>query len=339
MGNLVKMGYSDIIPKKHKFESELKKIQAYVNSASLEHEISKFQESGSFLKFTNHNVTGEEMNRCVEKINKNFIKQNESIVEALEMLKVIYNTFNTLDQDYIAGITMSLNGVKKAIEEAVYAQKCIEKSQLNIKTSQKNIQKTNKQIGETNQDIQKTIEILKATVNSLLENKRKVVELEEKLLDWDLLRNDVIRIKQSVNPEEIEKLRALTQTYIERNEEILNELNITREGLDALALVESQHKANIDQQLANQRANTDRIEKEMLSNVETINKNAEIFNNLALAKLSDREAFILKIISQSKEQYNIDKTQANTKFRWLFGIAGSSLLLNIVLILFKCLGI
>lgn len=415
MSSLVKKKYSEITPKKHNFDLAVKKIRDFANSAPSIPEINKFQVDGSFWGFTDHNVTGEEMNQHVAEINKIFIQQNRLIVSTIKEFQAIYNTFNELDQDYIAGIVTSLNGVKKAIEEAAYAQKCIEKSQLDILATQEDIQKANKQIENTNRDIQKTIEALKVTVNSLLDNKRKVAKLEERLSDWELLRGDVIRIKKNVNLEKIEKLQISAQTYAAQYEKISNELKFnkdctdalalmqsqykadtdrqladqqanaeriendmlvcvdtinqkvdvlrksideqlnesiallkqaianvskdSKERTDALALVESQHKTDTDQQLADQKTNANRIENEMHSNVEAINKNAEIFKKLALAKLSDSESSIMNIISQLNEQYNIDKTQTKTKFRWLFGIAGSSLLLNIMLIIFKYLGI
>lgn len=118
------MEYSDI--KKHNFEEAKNKIKRF--SENLPSNITFEKVDENVLWLFDHNVTGEELNRLMEKVQAQFINLKDNQVSIIGEFREIYETFDKLDKEYIAGILISLKRAENAAEKANIAQEDIKKT-------------------------------------------------------------------------------------------------------------------------------------------------------------------------------------------------------------------
>lgn len=110
--------------KKHHFESEKKKIQQFSNNTPSFPKFDLSKEKG-FLPWSDHNVTGKELNGLISNLQNRLGAYNKHIKDIYDAFKGIYNTFDYLDKEYINAICTSVQAAEKASQQALSAQKDI----------------------------------------------------------------------------------------------------------------------------------------------------------------------------------------------------------------------
>ena len=120
------MEYSDM--KKHNFEEAKNNIKPFSENLPSNITFEKVDENGGFLWLFDHNVTGEELNRFMEKVQAQFINFKDNQISIIREFSEIYKTFDYLDKEYIAGILISLKRAEYAAEKANIAQEDIKKT-------------------------------------------------------------------------------------------------------------------------------------------------------------------------------------------------------------------
>ena len=106
---------NEIEIKKHDFEIAKKRIGDFKLSNN-GNSFARIDEK-EFFGFFDHNVTGQEMNKHIDKVQNAFIGVNKYINDIVKEFKEIYNAFDALDKEYINGIIKSLEEAQKAINE------------------------------------------------------------------------------------------------------------------------------------------------------------------------------------------------------------------------------
>lgn len=106
---------NEIEIKKHDFEIAKKRIGDFKLSNN-GNSFARIDEK-DFFGFFDHNVTGQEMNKHIDKVQNAFIGVNKYINDIVKEFKEIYNAFDALDKEYINGIIKSLEKAQKAINE------------------------------------------------------------------------------------------------------------------------------------------------------------------------------------------------------------------------------
>ena len=106
---------NEIEIKKHDFEIAKKRIGDFKLSNN-GNSFARIDEK-EFFGFFDHNVTGQEMNKHIDKVQNAFIGVNKYINDIVKEFKEIYNAFDALDKEYINGIIKSLEKAQKAINE------------------------------------------------------------------------------------------------------------------------------------------------------------------------------------------------------------------------------
>lgn len=106
---------NEIEIKKHNFEIAKKRIGDFKlsNNGNSFARIDEKDFSGIF----DHNVTGQEMNKHIDKVQNAFIGVNKYINDIVKEFEEIYNALDALDKKYINGIIKSLEKAQKAINE------------------------------------------------------------------------------------------------------------------------------------------------------------------------------------------------------------------------------
>ena len=146
---------------KHNFEISKNRLKKFSEHTKTDLELDKVRTGGDFLDvwskgifgFFNHSVTGKELNELTSQIQECLIDVNKTQIKIIKEFREVYNTFETLDKEYINGILLSIEGIKKTNER-------IEKNQKDIKKSQ--------------DDIEQMLETQKKTINAIIKFKKEV---------------------------------------------------------------------------------------------------------------------------------------------------------------------
>lgn len=135
-----------LIIHKHNFDQSLCKLKKLSSTMPGNCTLTKVAEDGGFLGLGSHKVTGQELNKLTGIIQNKLISINSTLINFHKEFGTVYNTLNTLDKEYIAGILT-------AVEDT---------------------QRVSCQTLSTQEDIHKTIEALKKTVNAFKEFKDSI---------------------------------------------------------------------------------------------------------------------------------------------------------------------
>ena len=200
---------------KHNFEESYSSIVTLKLDASIP-ELQGFTEKDWIFP---HNITGEEINVFVKDVQENLKRINERTTKTIREIENVYKVFETLDQDYLNGIVLSIKAAEKAVKDAEKAQG----------------------------DIDETIETLQMTVVTLDEFMRKIDSFEH-LNDIDDMwkKIDSIEDYKSVVNKEINVIREQTNNNIkEYNDELTRMISNNKLYIDEkTTMVQSLRRQN-----------------------------------------------------------------------------------------------
>lgn len=137
---------SELIVKRANFDKALEKLNEFTNGLPEHATFTKVDVDGQFWGFTDHNVTGKEMNLFIEAVQDRMGAINEKIRSLFKEFSEVYAVFDALDKEYVAGILRSIDEAHKAIKAAHRA------SDDNAQTLQK-LQQTVNKLWELSQDL------------------------------------------------------------------------------------------------------------------------------------------------------------------------------------------
>ena len=103
----------------HNFEIQKENIRKFSNKILEPVELKAVDEK--FLWKFDHRVTGTEFNAAIEQIQEAFKKNYEISKDIVREFKDVYNTFESLDKDYIQGICASVATAKESAKQALEA--------------------------------------------------------------------------------------------------------------------------------------------------------------------------------------------------------------------------
>lgn len=160
--------------KRHNFNQALRKIEQFSSSVPSSLYIPKVETKGWVLK---HKVTGEEMNKHVETVQRIFINQYDVLAQTIKEFREVYKTFDYLDKEYLQGIVGAVNAASVASDNAKLASDQAKEAATKALRNE--------------EDIKNEIEILKKIVD-------KIKNIKE---DFSSKMSDLERIAQGRNHE------------------------------------------------------------------------------------------------------------------------------------------
>ncbi len=137
---------SELIIKRSDFDRAMVKLNEFANGLPEDSGFQKVNINGQILPFTDHHVTGKEMNLFIEAVQDRMGAVNDLIRRLFKEFSEVYTVFNALDEEYVAGILQSVEEAHKAIKAAHRA------SDDNAQTLQK-LQQTVNKLWELSQDL------------------------------------------------------------------------------------------------------------------------------------------------------------------------------------------
>ena len=121
--------------KKHNFEEAKNKIRVFSNNLPTYPHFDKVEESGGLFNWGNHNVTGNEMNTFVSKVQDRFISVNSSLRSVVSEFREIYKALMKLiSLDFFSGSVSIRNDKRENILDCGSAKDIIDLFNMAINT-------------------------------------------------------------------------------------------------------------------------------------------------------------------------------------------------------------
>lgn len=149
----------------HKFEAQKDKIKRFSENLPKLIELKSVKEQKDFwIVSFDHNVTGKEFNSLVEDLQKVLRKNNEVNEKITKEFGSIYDTFESLDKDYIQGICASVATAKESAKQALEASNQAKDSFEEARAAQEKIEMTTKALRYTVEKYQERFEKIDFTI-------------------------------------------------------------------------------------------------------------------------------------------------------------------------------
>lgn len=120
-----------IVVKKQNFNTALRSIKVFSDTAQELTPLNRVPNSGGFLNLGNHKVTGTELNEIVSQVQGQLINLRSFDLGIVDLITNIYKALDALDREYIAGILAAANAAKaandKVTEETIKNVESIQK--------------------------------------------------------------------------------------------------------------------------------------------------------------------------------------------------------------------
>lgn len=151
----------------HKFEIQKDAIKRFSENLPKPVELKSVDEKSIHIfgsSFLDHKVTGEEFNSLVKALNKALEDNNEISKMLTKEFGSIYNTFESLDKDYIQGICASIATAKESAKQALEASNQAKDSFEEARSAQAKIEMTTKALRYTVEKYQDRFEEVDFTI-------------------------------------------------------------------------------------------------------------------------------------------------------------------------------
>lgn len=141
--------------KTHNFEISKNKLKNFSEETQTDFELDRVKNNDDIdiFKWFDHGVTGKELNNLISQIQKYFFDINKTQIKIIKEFGEVYNTFESLDKEYIKATLLSIEGIKKTNEKL-----------------EENIHKINK----SQNDIEKILDNQKNTLSAIIKFKNKI---------------------------------------------------------------------------------------------------------------------------------------------------------------------
>lgn len=188
----------DDLIKKHNFEKAKQNIKSFAENLPDNPRLKRVSEDAGPFGWLDHDVSGKELNELASQIQDCLVSNNQNIRKTIQEFRVIYETLEYLDKDYLAGIVASVQAAEAASEAA---------------------NKNTEKLDVAQQDIKKNLDGLKKLVEKLKDFKLK----SEK--EYKRTKNDIDNIRIRVKDLN-DSLNRVDKRFSEARLEINNSLNV-----------------------------------------------------------------------------------------------------------------
>lgn len=243
--------------KRHNFEVSKKNIETFSNSLPSNPAFDRVEVDGGLFGLGDHKVTGNEMNKFIDKVQDKLISVNESLTSIISEFREVYKAFDYLDGEYITGIIGSIESAEEASKQAL-------KAQSDIQNTVENLKKT--VLGLV--DLKNSVEKIERTINKLsanqlsykdvakkLDNNYKIGQIGSVIRSNEELKSKIKQVSYNFSSillelDKLKELNQIVQTQNKRNE-LLDNLykNITSyahyKDIDAIWNDVEGHKVNL----------------------------------------------------------------------------------------------
>ena len=308
---------NEITIKQHSFEIAKNRLKEFSENTETKLTLDAVDTDG-FFPFSDHRVTGQELNDRLVNIQKHFTTINETNNKRIKEFREVYNALDVLDKDYITSIIANVKAIEKTSNDVRIQQNILKQHNEKLENQQNKLDIHQVEINKSVESISKIVNALKVFKDKLeeyrhlndidqiwrdienhssilAENKRKEEQFLFNLKAIEIANNDIRKqyIKLDTHQSEIDK----------NIESILKNIAVLKTFKDNLDKYE--HLNDIDQiwkdikNFASILNESRKREEQFLTNLRTIkeaNDNIKIQHNELIKQQSEIDKNVESIL-------------------------------------------
>lgn len=308
---------NEIEIKRHSFDLAKNRLKEFSENTEAELEIEKVRTSGDFFGLGDHLVTGYELNRRLEMIQKHFITVNTTSNMVIKEFREVYNALDVLDKDYITSIIANVKAIEKTSNDVRSQQRLLKHHNEKLINQQNKLDAHQMELEKSVESISKIISVLKV-FKEKLESYEHLTDIDTL---WKYKDEHQMRIHQIEQKcmEQAEQLNNLIQTDLNVQKRISkNTLDISqlKEYRDALS--EISHLTDVDDMWSEM----DEYQSKL---IECAKRNEQLVEVIQKNKDEVNEQIV-----GARQTTNAAIENLTTKIKYAYWIAGGSACLAII---------
>lgn len=323
---------NEIAIKQHSFEIAKNRLKEFSENTETKLTLDPVDTDG-FFPFSDHRVTGQELNDKLVDIQKHFTTINETNNKIIKEFREVYNALDVLDKDYITSIVANVKAIEKTSNDVRIQQNILKQHNEKLENQQNKLDIHQVEINKSVESISKIVSALKIFKDKL-EEYRHLNDIDQ---IWRDIENHSSILAESKRKEE-QFLINLKTIEIANNDIIKQQDTLKKENekLKKQYIELDTHQSETDKNITILKTFKDKLDKyEHLNNIDQIWKDIKSFSSI-LDESKKRDEILLSIIQKNKVEVNkhiIDITQRTNdtllsltkKVKYTYWLTGSAI--------------
>ena len=313
---------NEIAIKQHSFEIAKNRLKEFSEKTETKLELKSVDTDG-FFPFSDHRVTGQELNTRLANIQDHFATINDTSNKIIKEFREVYNALDVLDKDYITSIIANVKAIEKTSNDVRIQQNILKQHNEKLENQQNKLDMHQVEINKSVESISKIVSALKIFKDKL-EEYRHLNDIDQ---IWRDIENHSSILAESKRKEE-QFLINLKTIEIANNDirKQQDTLKKEKEKLEKHYIKLDTHQSETDKNITILKTFKDKLDKyEHLNDIDQIWQDIKNFSSiLNESKKREEQFFInLKTIKEinnnikiqynelTKQQSEIDKNMEN----------------------------
>lgn len=283
---------NEIAIKQHSFEIAKNRLKEFSENTENKLTLDPVDTDG-FFPFSDHRVTGQELNDKLVDIQKHFTTINETNNKIIKEFREVYNALDVLDKDYITSIVANVKAIEKTSNDVRIQQNILKQHNEKLENQQNKLDIHQVEINKSVESISKIVSALKIFKDKL-EEYRHLNDIDQ---IWRDIENHSSMLAENKRKEE-QFLINLKTIEIANNDIIKQQdtLKKEKEKLEKQYIELDTHQSETDKNITILKTFKDKLDKyEHLNDIDQIWKDIKNFSSILNESKKREEHFFINL--------------------------------------------
>jgi hypothetical protein len=283
---------NEIAIKQHSFEIAKNRLKEFSENTETKLTLEPVDTDG-FFPFSDHRVTGQELNDKLVDIQKHFTTINETNNKIIREFREVYNALDVLDKDYITSIVANVKAIEKTSNDVRIQQNILKQHNEKLENQQNKLDIHQVEINKSVESISKIVSALKIFKDKL-EEYRHLNDIDQ---IWRDIENHSSMLAENKRKEE-QFLINLKTIEIANNDirKQQDTLKKEKEKLEKQYIKLDTHQSETDKNITILKTFKDKLDKyEHLNDIDQIWKDIKNFSSILNESKKREEQFFINL--------------------------------------------
>lgn len=283
---------NEIAIKQHSFEIAKNRLKEFSEKTETKLTLDTVDTDG-FFPFSDHRVTGQELNTRLANIQDHFATINETNNKIIREFREVYNALDVLDKDYITSIIANIKAIEKTSNDVRIQQNILKQHNEKLENQQNKLDIHQVEINKSVESISKIVNALKIFKDKL-EEYRHLNDIDQ---IWRDIENHSSMLAENKRKEEqfLINLKTIeiTNNDIRKQQDTLKKEN---EKLEKYYIKLDTHQSETDKNITILKTFKDKLDKyEHLNDIDQIWKDIKNFSSILNESKKREEQFFINL--------------------------------------------
>ena len=283
---------NEIAIKQHSFEIAKNRLKEFSEKTETKLEL-KGVDTDGFFPFSDHRVTGQELNTRLANIQNHFATINDTSNKIIKEFREVYNALDVLDKDYITSIIANVKAIEKTSNDVRVQQNILKQHNEKLENQQNKLDIHQVEINKSVESISKIVSALKIFKDKL-EEYRHLNDIDQ---IWRDIENHSSMLAENKRKEE-QFLINLKTIEIANNDirKQQDTLKKEKEKLEKQYIKLDTHQSETDKNITILKTFKDKLDKyEHLNDIDQIWKDIKNFSSILNESKKREEQFFINL--------------------------------------------